>query len=86
MPDRTAGMAWRCGLPRDACRPRIALCGNDSTAAGAVCGSLTQQQKEEVVMSTLRIESLGSVEVLRAFRALDLAPGDLAAVIVDRSA
>ena len=36
-------------------------------------------------MSTLSIEGLGSVEVLRAFRALDIAPGDLAAVIVDEA-
>lgn len=36
-------------------------------------------------MSPLGIDSLGSVEILRAFRALDLAPGDLAAVIVDEA-
>lgn len=36
-------------------------------------------------MSTLRIEGFGSVEALRAFRALGISPGDLAAVIEDEA-
>ena len=36
-------------------------------------------------MSTLKVDGFGSVEVLRAFHGLGLAPGDLAAAITEEA-